>query len=138
MRICSRLKNRALLRPILYRMITRLSIAVALALVWNRFVNHSGRLSMYDYAFPVFAAVFIMFAWFGYLRLGGLFSLHPGKQLPKKIPKRKTSDIADFIDEKVSPQDIPEPDDTVLCSFAANILCGILLFLPAVVRTFIS
>lgn len=93
---------------------------------------------MYDYALPVFAAVFFMLAWFGYLRLGGLFSLHPGKQSPKKIPKRKTSDINDFIDENVSVPDITEPDDAVLCSFAANVLCGVLLFLPAVARMFIS
>lgn len=93
---------------------------------------------MYDYALPVFASVFFMLAWFGYLRLGGLFSLHPGKQLQKKIPKRKTSDINDFIDEKVSVPDITEPDDAVLCSFAANVLCGVLLFLPAVARMFIS
>lgn len=137
MRIYSRLRNTALLRPILYRLITRLSIAAALALSWNRFVNHNGLLSVYDYALPVFSAVFFMFAWFGYLRISGLFSLHPKKQPLKKMPKRKASDISDFVDEKVSAADLTEPDDTVLCSFAANVLCGVLLLLPATVRMLI-
>lgn len=137
MRVFRRLRNTALLRPILYRMITRLSIATALSLMWNRFVNHNRLLSVYDYALPVFAAVFFLFAWFGYLRIAGLLSLRPHKQAPKKLPKRKASDISDFVDEKVPSPDLSEPDDAVLCSFAANVLCGILLLLPAALRILI-
>ena len=57
-----RLRCGALLRPVLYRSVTRLSVGVTVALVWDRFLNPGGRLSLFEHAFFVIAVCFAAMA----------------------------------------------------------------------------
>lgn len=133
MRFFARLRNGAFLRPALYKTVTRLSIGLLVALLWNRFLNSGGRLSVCLHAFPILGAVFLALAWFSYLRFDRRSVPLAHKKNARKAPKRKSGDIADFVEESPPIADSLEPEDRILCAFMANLICAFFFFLPSLI-----
>lgn len=133
MRFFARLRNGVFLRSALYKAVTRLSIGLLVALLWNQFLNSGHRLSVSLHAFPILGAVFLTLAWFSYLRFDRRSAPHRSKNPARKAPKRKSGDMADFVEESPQISDSLEPEDRILCAFWANLVCAIFFFFPSLI-----
>lgn len=123
-----------MIRPTVYQCVTKISIALALALLWNRFINVEGVFSMLRDAFLVAGVFFIMLAWFQYLRLDGLRMSRVSDDEKKKKKKRHISkDIVDYADEKIISFSELEDDERMVCRLTSDVVCGLLFLIPALV-----
>lgn len=60
-----------MIRPMLYQCATKISIALVLCLLWDKFINREQYYSLVEFAFFVAGIFFLALAWFQYLRLDG-------------------------------------------------------------------
>ena len=123
-----------MIRPTVYQCVTKISIALALALLWNRFINVEGVFSMVRDAFLVAGVFFFMLAWFQYLRMDGLKMSRVSDEEKKKKKKRHISkDIVDYADEKIISFSELEDDERMVCRLISDVVCGLLFLIPALV-----
>jgi len=125
-----------MIRPTLYQCATKLSVALALALLWNRFINVEGIFHVVRDAFLVAGIFFLMLAWFQYLRLDGLKVDRTSKG-DKKKKKHISKDIVDFADEKIIPFAELDDEERIVCRLLGDVICGVLFLLPAIVAMII-
>jgi hypothetical protein len=137
----SSLFKKKMLRPIIYKFVFRLAAGVALSLLWNRFVNTSGFMSLTGDAFFVFGVLMFGSVWVNYLRLDGAGSFvinpfsRPVESLKRGILNKTHAQrsISDYLDEKPEPLDEPEErlekKEEILCSLCASALSGIIFIL---------
>lgn len=121
-----------MIRPVIYKCITRSALAVTALLLWDRTINAGGQLSlMRDGCFTA-GALFLCWGWFSYLRLDGVTLHHLLEERKKRKKKRPrgSSDIVDFADEHIVSFDELSDQERAACSLCANLICG-LLFLGA-------
>lgn len=124
--------TKLLIRPILYRSVTWGSVALAVALVWERFVQVKSFLSVRRDIFFIIGVFFLALAWFSYLKIDGI---RPPK-LKNDSEKRKTKrfgygDIIDFADEHVVTFDELSDEEQDLCKLATNIILGCVFLLTS-------
>jgi hypothetical protein len=115
-----------MLRPIVYKAVTRLSIVAVLSLVWDRYTSE-GLYSIWEGPLLVFGVVLLGWAWLGYLKLDGMTVHHLLEDVRHK-PKKKhyaTRSIVDFADEKIISFEELEPEERTFCSMMANLLLGL-------------
>ena len=118
-----------MVRPIIYKCVTRCSIALVFILLWDMFINSS--LSPVRDACFMAGLVFFMLAWFAYLKLDGLRVHFLGEDMLKKKPKKKihwTKSIVDFVDEHVVTFEELTEEEQTAALMACNLL-GSLIFL---------
>lgn len=128
-----------MIRPMIYQSVTKASIGLVLALLWNRFINSYGSYLVVRDAFFVVGMFFFMLAWFQYLRLDGakIHHLLEGRKKKKRKKRHNTMDIADFADEKVISFDELEDEEKIVCRLLGDLICGFLFFIPAIIAVFI-
>lgn len=125
-----------MIRPMLYQCAIKISIALVLCLLWDRFINREQYYSMVENAFFVAGAFFLALAWFQYLRLDGARIHHLLEEKKEKKKKKKhhfTKDIVDFADEKIIPFSELADDERIVCRFLGDLLCGALFIIPALI-----
>lgn len=129
-----------MIRPMLYQCVTKISIALVLALLWDRFFNSYGYFSVVRDAFFVVGLFFFVLTWFQYLRLDGVRIHHLLEERKKKKRKKRhgTMDIVDFVDEKVISFDELEEDEKIVCRFLGDLICGCIFLIPAVAAILVS
>lgn len=116
-----------MIRPAIYRSVLRGSIALAAALLWDRYVNIAGFLSMRRDAFLVVGAFFLVLAWFAYLKLDGVQMLKGREKQKKRKPLRHSyGDLVDFADEHIVSFDELDEDQQTICSLLSDLFLGIL------------
>lgn len=122
-----------MIRPMLYQCATKVSIALVLCLLWDRFINREQYYSLVEFAFFVAGAFFLALAWFQYLRLDGarIHHLMEEKQEKKKKKQHFTKDIVDFADEKVISFSELSDEERIVCKFLGDLLCAVLFLIPA-------
>ncbi len=122
-----------MIRPMLYQCATKVSIALVLCLLWDRFINREQYYSLVEFAFFVAGAFFLALAWFQYLRLDGarIHHLMEEKQEKKKKKQHFTKDIVDFADEKVISFSELSDEERIVCRFLGDLLCAVLFLIPA-------
>ena len=122
-----------MIRPMLYQCATKVSIALVLCLLWDRFINREQYYSLVEFAFFVAGAFFLALAWFQYLRLDGarIHHLMEEKQEKKKKKQHFTKDIVDFADEKVISFSELSDEERIVCRFLWDLLCAVLFLIPA-------
>lgn len=124
--------SKILIRPILYRSITWGSIALAAALVWERFVSVKSFLSVGRDIFFLIGVIFLALAWFYYLKIDGISPPKLKTDEMKKKPKRfGYGDIIDFADEHVVTFDELSDEEQDLCKLATNLLLGCIFLLTS-------
>ncbi|MCI8543166.1 MAG: hypothetical protein HFH95_07625 [Lachnospiraceae bacterium] len=124
-----RLYKPYMIRPVLYKGVTRCAVALAVILLWDRFVESP--LSAARDGSAAAAVVLFLMGWISYLKLDGVrISRLPGKEKDRKSRQGSRGDIVDFVDEHVVSFDELEPEEQTACILAANLLSG-LLFLGA-------
>ncbi len=122
-----------MIRPMLYQCATKVSIALVLCLLWDRFINREQYYSLVEFAFFVAGAFFLALAWFQYLRLDGarIHHLMEEKQEKKKKKQHFTKDIVDFADEKIISFSELSDEERIVCRFLGDLLCAVLFLIPA-------
>ena len=123
-----------MLRPTIYQCVTKGSIALAIALLWGKFINTDGIYHIVRDAFFVAGIFFFACVWFQYLRIDGLRIDHAPKAEKKKEKKGFLSkDIVDFADEKIVSFAELEDDEQIVCRMLSNAICGCIFFIPALI-----
>lgn len=122
-----------MIRPMLYQCATKISIALVLCLLWDRFINRDQYYSLVEFAFFVVGIFFLALAWFQYLRLDGLRFHHLLEEKKEKKKKKQhfTKDIIDFADEKIISFSELSDEERVVCRFLGDLLCAALFLIPA-------
>ena len=127
-----------MVRPTIYKAITRCSIAMVLILLWSMFLNTS--LSPVRDASFCAGLVFLMLAWFSYLRIDGMKVHFLGEEiLAKKHPKKKKhwqKSMIDFVDEHIITFDELTEDEQAICMLATHLLSGIVFLAVSVFGMF--
>ena len=121
--------KRYMFRPVLYKMVTRVSIVAVVMLVWDRYIS-DGTFSMWEAPSLLCAAVLLAWAWVNYLRLDGVTIHHLGeefKELGKKKKFHSTKSIVDFADEHIVSFEELEPEERIYCSMLSNLVLGLAL-----------
>ena len=122
-----------MIRPVLYKCVTRAALAVTALLLWDRFINTAGRLSLLGDGCFAAGLLFFCMAWFSYLRLDGVRIHHMLEERKKKKPVRKSyTDIVDFADEHIRSFEELTEEERGICMLASNLICGIIFIFAAV------
>ena len=121
-----------MVRPILYKSVTRCSIALAVILLWDRFIDSS--LHAFRDAGAVAAIFLFMMSWFSYLKLDGMKVHFMMEDKLKKKPKKhwKTSMI-DFVDEHIVTFDELNEEEQTACLMASNLISGLVFLIVSMV-----
>lgn len=127
-----------MIRPTIYQSATKISVALVLALLWDRYINLNGIFSVVRDAFLVVGIFFFMLAWFQYLRLDGLKITRTSTEDTGKKKSHITKDIVDFADEKIISFAELEPEERIVCRLLGDVLCGLLFLIPALVALLIN
>lgn len=115
--------QRALLRPLIYMATNRFLAALALLLLYNRFL--ASPLALPGSAAVLLALAFALAAWLVYLRMDGahiprMKNVHFRR---RKDPLRNYTDISDHIDDAPPTADDLEDDERDLISLLSNLFC---------------
>ena len=123
-----------MLRPILYKIVTRVSIVAVVMLVWERFVS-DGHFTMWQAPGFLCGMVLLVWAWVNYLRLDGvtIHYLFEDKKKPQKRSRHATRSIVDYADEHIVSFEELEPEERTYCSMLSNLLLGGALVLIALI-----
>ena len=70
------LYKKYMIRPIVYQGLVKALITVVVSLLWNMFLNKAQLMSVVRDAFFVFGFIWLMLAWFQYLKLDGFTIRH--------------------------------------------------------------
>lgn len=125
-----KLKNifqRYMIRPTVYKIFSRFILALTAALLWDRFLNASGR-SLYAWAFVFLGVFFLTAGWLAYLRLDGVKMPQINMPKIKKKPMRTYGDMIDHTDEDVISFDDLEPEERDMCVLIADVILGVVFF----------
>ena len=122
-----------MIRPLIYKVLTKSSIVLVICLLWNKFVNTSNVRSLTEDAFFVIGLIWVLFAWFQYLKLDGYTFQYVfrGKQKEKK--KHIQKDMVDFVDEEIVSFDELEDEEKVVVNMFSNLITGMIYVLISIV-----
>ena len=96
-----------MLRPILYKTVSRLAGAACACLLWQRFLS-DGRFTIWEAPCLAVGALFLAWAWVSYLRLDGI-----------RVP------FVDRNKEKVVSFEELSPQERAFCSLLSNLILGV-------------
>ncbi len=119
-------------RAVLYRSVAKGAAALALILLWDRYLNE-GHFFLVRDGFLVGALVLFMSAWVHYLRLDGIRINPPKRGEKKERPFWNRKDIADYMDEHIVSWDELDKDEQILCSLLSSLLPGLVFLVPALI-----
>lgn len=122
-----------MLRPIVYKSFTKLSIGLALALLWDRFINVNEIYYLVRDAFFVVGVFFLACVWFQYLRMDGVSVDHSHKPEKKERKNFLAKDIVDYVDEKIVSYEELEKDEQAVCRIMSNIVCCCIFLISALI-----
>lgn len=124
-----------MLRPILYRTLSKSLTALAAMLCWERFFNN-GLLHTYRDVGLIAAIVLLVMAWVNYLRLDGVVVHHMMEERKRKPHRRhRTKDMIDFTEEPVDPEGEMSREENWLCGLLSSLAAGVLFLLLSLVAT---
>ena len=116
-----------MVRPLIYKIVTKSAIILVLSLLWNRLVNVAGNHNLREDAFFVIGLIWMLFSWFQYLKLDGYTFQYVFKEKQKKKEKKHVQkQMADFVDEEVVSFDELEDEEKVVVNFLSNMITGLL------------
>lgn len=91
-RFFAQLKKLNVRRAVLPKTAARVFVGVIACLLWDRFLNSAGRLSVLGHAFMAVGLLFAAFAWMHYLSLDGFKLFPPAVQVGAKAPSAEWYD----------------------------------------------
>jgi len=123
-----------MIRPLVYKTVTKCSVVLVICLLWDRFVNTSKAMSMTEDVFFIVGMIFALLSWFQYLRLDG-FSVHHLLEGKEKTPTKKhvKKDIVDFVDEKIVSFHELDDDERVVVVLFSNLISGLIFVIISII-----
>lgn len=129
-----------MVRPIIYKAVTRFSVGLCVALLWDRFVNVDGFYSMVESCFFVVGMFLFVVAWLSYLKLDGINPHIPWitKNMPHNRSHRRhrSRDIVDFVDEKIISFDELSDEEQIVATIGCNVLAGSCFLVMSLIALF--
>ncbi len=118
-----------MLRPMIYKTVTRASVTAAACLVWDRFFS-DGHFSIWQAPGLLCGVVLLGWAWINYLGLDGFKVQFLGRQdweaaRAKKKKQHATHSIVDYADEKLVSFDELTQEEQKFCSMLSSLLLGV-------------
>ena len=134
-RIKTAIKNPGIRRDLIRQVLLRLAVCALAALLWDRFWGSEGRGA--DLILLIAAFILLALAWGGYLRLDGLLDHHLSSKKPQAQSKRRAGgDMTDYISEEPDPVSELTLEERITARFLANLISGLLLFIPVILLSF--
>ena len=123
-----------MVRPLVYKTVTKCTIVLAISLLWDRFINTSKIMSLTEDVFFIVGLIFVLFSWFQYLRLDG-FSIHHLLEEKETKPTKKHAkkDIVDFVDEKIVSFDELDDDERTVVVLFSNLISGLIFVVISII-----
>ena len=122
-----------MIRPTIYKAVTKCVVMLTLLLLWDRYVNE-GMLSLVRDGFFLAGVCFLGLAWISYLRLDGVKNpLTGGKKQEKKKKRRLTGDIADYAGQHIVSFEELDDEERLACSMGSSLAAALLFLIPALV-----
>lgn len=113
--------RREMIRPLIYKLFTRLVLTLFAVLMWHRFVPWEKTRLTLSGLMTIAFAVYVLFTWLSYLRLNGSHIPHLNLKLKRhRDPVRLYGDMSDYTDEEIWSFDDLEPAEQDLCVFLAD------------------
>lgn len=123
-----------MVRPIIYKTITRFGIGLILAILWDRHLNVKNLYSMIEYAFFTIGFFFLTLAWFNYLKLDGFKIKHVNmNETKKKKSKHKIKAMIDYTGEEPEPMYIVDEKEEVIIIFSSNLATGLCFIISSII-----
>jgi len=121
-----------MIRPILYKCVTKCAVTLTLVLLWNRYLNTGTMLVVRD---GFFAAALVLFGavWISFLKLDGMKVHYVFEERKKKPRRRHGGDLVDFVDEHIVSFDELDDVERVACGLASNAISCALFLVPALI-----
>ena len=127
-RFFAQLKKLNVRRAVLSKTAARVFVGVIACLLWDRFLNSAGRLSVLGHAFMAVGLLFAAFAWMHYLSLDG-FKLFP--PAVRSVPKRRAqSGMTDALNEDPD-ADVLDKQERTCAALAADLCAAVLFLIPS-------
>ncbi len=123
-----------MIRPILYKSITKFFVCFTLCLLWDRFLNQEKLYTIWEYPFFLAGCILLSGVWFCYLKLDH-FTIHHLAERKERPPRKHhaAKSIVDFADEKILSFDELNPQEQTICNLLSNLITGTLFLLPALI-----
>ena len=126
-RFFAQLKKLNVRRAVLSKTAARVFVGVIACLLWDRFLNSAGRLSVLGHAFMAVGLLFAAFAWMHYLSLDG-FKLFP--PAVRSVPKRRAqSGMTDALNEDPD-ADVLDKQERTCAALAADLCAAVVSLTP--------
>ena len=123
-----------MIRPLIYKIVTKSAIVLVLCLLWNRLVNVTSMMSLRKDAFFIVGLIWVLFSWFQYLKLDGYTLQYVFKDKQKKKEKKHVQkQMADFVDEEVVSFDELEDEEKVVVNLLSNLATGLIFVIISLV-----
>ena len=123
-----------MIKPTIYKLITKILLSVTVVMIWDRYVNRSGFYNTRVFMSFVLAVVFGAAAWFSFLKLDGMTVVGFPKREKKKKPKQSTASIGDHLDTEPDAFANLLDEEKTFCGFASSLIlmavCLILSLIP--------
>lgn len=126
-----------IIKPLLYKAFYKFVLAIAVILVWHRFINQNSYYGIFDTGFFVVGVFYLMLAWMNYLSLDGikLHGLNIFKVLfhmgDKNTRQKKNGSMMDFVQQDLPDYDNLSKEDKSIVIFGANLLTGLIMTLAS-------
>lgn len=123
-----------MLRPILYKLFTKLVVSVVVMTLWIRFVDLGGLRPSRVFAGSALAAIFGASAWLSFLRLDGVkLPRLPSRKALTRIPKQSTADLTDHLDTQPESFDELLQDERDFAAFASSLILFVVFLIVGIV-----
>ena len=128
-----------MLRPILYKTITRFGTGLILAILWDRYLNVKNLFSIADYAFFTVGFFFLALAWFNYLKIDGLKMKHVNmNEAKKKESWHKIKAMTDYTQEEPEPMYVIDEKEELIIIFSSNLATGLCFITFSIISMVLS
>lgn len=123
-----------MIRPTVYRFLTKSAVVLLLAVLWNQFINNG--LFTIGYAFLALGLICMSLAWFNYLSLDGVHVnfvfLDKLREHRSKQRQHIKKDMVDYVQVSVVSFDELEPEERSACGLMSSFLTGLLFALLSI------
>lgn len=127
--------DKNLVKPILYKCVSKFFIGLTLILLWNRFINTNHYYSVVEFAFFILGMFFVVFAWISYLKMDGIkiHGLEIFKENKTKSEKAmwRMHDMVDFVEEPAVSFDHLSDEEQKKAAFFSNCITALLFLVPS-------
>lgn len=121
-----------MVKPIVYKFLTKLLLSALISVVWIRYVNTRQMYHSRNFLGFTLAVVFGTAAWFSFLKLDGFrIAGLPPKKNSRNKPKQSTASIIDHLDTEPDAFAALTDEEKSFCGFLSSFILFVLFLIIA-------